>query len=207
VPNKHPQYRNLSSAPLLETIVTTVAADGTPHVAAMGPRVSADFRWLLLRPFAGTTTWANLEARGRGVVQIVDDVTTIVRAALNLWPQGLPPLVCCGSEGELRLADCCRWYSFVVDSSDSSQPRCELVCRVEQQGQVNDMRGYCRADFAVIEAAILATRLHLISADEIAAEINRLAVIVDKTAGPLQRQAFDLVKSTINQRLGREAAR
>ena len=53
--------------------------------------------------------------------------------------------------------------------------------------------GFNRARHAVLEAAILATRTHLIAADEIRREFARLQVIVDKTAGPRELEAMALL--------------
>src|SRR2546422_4374937 len=47
--------------------------------------------------------------------------------------------------------------------------------------------------FRSLEAAILATRTHLLPADQIRAEFARLQVIVDKTAGPREREAMALL--------------
>ena len=53
-------------------------------------------------------------------------------------------------------------------------------------GRLRDYFGLNRAKHAVVEAAILATRTAFLSADHIAAEFQRLAVLVEKTGGPMQ---------------------
>ena len=50
--------------------------------------------------------------------------------------------------------------------------------------------GYTRA---ILEAAILATRTHLLPAEEIRKEYTRLQIVVDKTAGPREREAMELL--------------
>jgi hypothetical protein len=52
----------------------------------------------------------------------------------------------------------------------------------------------------VLEAAILATRLHLLPPDVIAAEFERLQVIVDKTAGPHEQDAMALLTAYVQAR-------
>jgi hypothetical protein len=49
----------------------------------------------------------------------------------------------------------------------------------------------------VVEAAILATRIHLLPADEIAAEFARLKVLVDKTGGPQEERAFQILSDYV----------
>jgi hypothetical protein len=56
----------------------------------------------------------------------------------------------------------------------------------------------------VLEAAILATRTHLLPAEQIRAEFARLQVIVDKTAGPREHEAMALLSKYV--RTAREAA-
>ena len=55
--------------------------------------------------------------------------------------------------------------------------------------------GFNRAKHAVIEAAILATRFHLLPADEIEAEFRKLRVIVDKTGGDAEHEAMAFLEA------------
>jgi hypothetical protein len=59
------------------------------------------------------------------------------------------------------------------------------------------MFGFNRAKHAVLEAAILATRTHLIPPAEIEKEFERLRVIVNKTAGPQETEAFALLEAHV----------
>jgi hypothetical protein len=54
----------------------------------------------------------------------------------------------------------------------------------------------------VLEAAILATRTHLLPAQEIRDELRRLQVIVDKTAGPREHEAMALLTGYVRETLG-----
>jgi hypothetical protein len=95
------------------------------------------------------------------------------------------------------LADACRWLAFRVRSIDERGPRMEIDCEVVARGTLRDFLGFNRAKHAVIEGAILATRLHLLSAEEIAAEFRRLAPLVEKTAGEAERRAWGFLEQTI----------
>ena len=57
--------------------------------------------------------------------------------------------------------------------------------------------GFNRARHAVLEAAIYATRLHLLPRETIEGEFERLQVIVDKTAGDAEREAMSLLTEFI----------
>ena len=54
-----------------------------------------------------------------------------------------------------------------------------------------------RAGHAVLEAAIVATRLHLLPAEEVDAEFRRLAVAVEKTAGPREFEAWRMLEDYV----------
>jgi len=60
-------------------------------------------------------------------------------------------------------------------------------------GTRREFIGFNRACHAVLEAAIYATRLHLLPRSFIDSEMARLQVIVDKTAGPDQHEAMALL--------------
>ena len=68
---------------LLEGIMTTLNADGSPHIAPMGPIVDANFTLVLLRPFSTSTTYKNLKRAGQGVLHVTDDVELFARAAVG----------------------------------------------------------------------------------------------------------------------------
>jgi hypothetical protein len=53
--------------------------------------------------------------------------------------------------------------------------------------------GFNRAAHAVLEAAIYATRLHILSREFVDGEFTRLQMIVGKTAGPRELEAMALL--------------
>ena len=76
-----------------------------------------------------------------------------------------------------------------------------MLAHVVDQGRKRDFVGFNRAKHAVIEAAILATRVDLLGADRVVADLDRLATIVAKTAGQQERRAFALVQSHVQRKL------
>jgi hypothetical protein len=184
---------------ILEGIVTTASADGTCNVAPMGPRVDRALTRVLLRPFKTSQTYQNLKRHGRGVFHVTDDVELIARAAVGLLDP--PLLVPAGNSGSLRLVDCCRWYAFRVAEMEDHNERTTIVCEVTERGTVREFLGFNRAKHAVIEAAILATRIGILPAAEIHSDIERLAVLVEKTAGEQERIAFAFLAKFISDHL------
>jgi len=186
----------LPGAILLEGIVTTLDADGTPHIAPMGPIVDDGFHQLLLRPFRTSHTYANLKRAGVGVFHITDDVELLARAAVGRLEQPPRILPCEAVEGVI-LADACRWYAFRVDSLDDSSERTQIIATITDSGHLRDFLGFNRAKHAVLEAAIIATRIGLLEPDFIRREFERLAVLVEKTGSHHEHRAFDFLRNHV----------
>ena len=64
--------------------------------------------------------------------------------------------------------------------------------------------GFNRARHAVLEAAIYATRLHLLPRPFVESELARLQVIVDKTAGPHEIEAMALLTRHVRETTTRD---
>jgi uncharacterized protein len=173
---------------IIETIVTSMAEDGAVNVAPMGVEWGDDV--IVLKPFLETTTYRNLLATGAAVVNLTDDVRLFATAAIsNPQYPTVPATVVRG----VVLADCCSWREVKVRSVDSTPPRSRIETEVVHRGLRREFIGFNRARHAVLEAAIYATRLHLLPRAFIESEMARLQVIVDKTAGPDELEAMALL--------------
>ena len=183
---------------ILEGIVTTLNRDGTPNIAPMGPIVEESMAVLHLRPFRTSQTYENLRRHPQGVFHVIDDVLLLASAAigrLTTAPETIPTQRIRGRV----LASACRWYEFEVESIDDSQERTSIWATVVHRGTLRDFFGFNRARHAVLEAAILATRLHLIERAEIERQMEALAMPVEKTAGPREHEAFALLRQYISE--------
>jgi hypothetical protein len=194
---------SLPDGTLLEGIVTTLDRDGAPHIAPMGPIVDAEFNWLLLRPFRTSNTFANLRRSGQGVLHVTDDVELLARAAVGRLEQA-PRLVRAEAIEGVILADACRWYAFRVESLDDRGERTQIVARVADRGRIRDFFGFNRAKHAVVEAAILATRIHLLDPNQIHDDFARLALLVEKTGGRQERRAFGFLEQYVSENLNQQ---
>ena len=176
------------SSVILETIVTTVAADGAVNCAPMG--VEWGDTEIVLKPFLETATYRNVIATRTAVVNLVDDVRVFARGAISnpIYPT-VPATVVRG----VVLADCCAWRELEVRSIDSTPPRSRIETAVVHRGVRREFIGFNRARHAVLEAAIYATRLHLLERSFVESEMTRLQTIVDKTAGPDEREAMAML--------------
>jgi hypothetical protein len=143
-----------------------------------------------------------LKRAGEGVLHVTDDVEMIARAAVGELPA--PRLIPAEHVKGHIVAGACRWYEFRVVRLDDSRPRTEIVAEVVGRGRLRDFFGFNRAMHAVLEAAILATRIEFLPAQEILDEFERLAAPVEKTAGKPERRAFDFLRRYVQDRLAGE---
>ena len=68
---------------ILEGIVTTLNADGTPNISPMGPRVDRAMTRLVLRPYQNLDHVSQPETHGEGVFHVTDDVELLAHAAVG----------------------------------------------------------------------------------------------------------------------------
>jgi hypothetical protein len=183
--------------------VTTVDATGAMHVAAMGPwideaeRDAGAIRRLVLRPFGTSQTAANLARHPEGVFHLTDDVLLLARIVAGRL-DAPPPARPADRVRGFVLAGACRAYEFRVDSADASQERVRLEARVVAEREGRPFLGFNRAAHAVVEGAILITRLHLLGAEEVRRRLDDLGVLVEKTGGTREREAFHLLRQAVS---------
>ena len=187
---------------ILESIVTTVNEDGTPNVSPMGPNVNEFFDRFELRPFNTSRTFGNLKRTKVGVLHVTDDVELFAQAAIGRL-ESLPALNAAEKINGHVIADSCRWYEFEVEFIDETGPRMSLNCRTVHAGRNRDFWGFNRAKHAVLEAAILATRLEFLPTEEIREQFFRLETMVNKTGGQQERNAFALLSEFVGHNQGK----
>ena len=183
---------------ILEGIVTTISPTGDVHIAPMGPRVDADMRRFLLRPFNTAQTYRNLCRHGEGVLHVTDDVLLLARAAVGRVI-ALPPLMPARAIRGWVLRDACRAYEFRVVSIDDRAERASIEVEVVHHGTLRDFFGFNRAKHAIVEAAILATRTDFLPLAEIETEYRKLETLVQKTGGAQEKEAFDFLQDYVAQ--------
>ena len=175
---------------IIETIVTTMDADGAVNIAPMGVEWNGGDDPPVLKPFLETTTYRNVTATGVAVVNLVDDVRIFARAAIANPDYPVVPAVAVRG---VRLEAACSWRELTVRTIDSTPPRSRIETTIVHRGFSREFIGFNRARHAVLEAAIYATRVHMLDRAFIEAELARLQVIVDKTAGPAEQEAMALL--------------
>lgn len=173
-----------------ESIVVTVGPEGTPHIAPLGLIERGSM--LVIAPFRPSTTLANLERHPFATACYTEDVRVFagcVTGAKRDWP-----VVPAERVAGFRLAACLAHEELAVAAVEPDEIRPRFLCRIVHAARHGSFLGFNRARFAVIEAAILLSRRRLLPAGEIEEGLARLRVLVDKTAGEAEREAWGWIE-------------
>jgi uncharacterized protein len=168
-----------------ETIVTTADRDGRVHIAPIG--IIADGEGWIIAPFSPSTTLDNLRAVPFAVANYTDDVRVFAGCLTGRhhWPTTaadevpVPRLAAALAHAELAV---------VRTQEDEQRPR--FHCRVVRSASHAPFAGFNRGQAAVVEAAILLSRLDFLPRAKVEREIAYLEIAVQKTAGPAEAEAW-----------------
>jgi uncharacterized protein len=184
-----------------EVVVTTVNARGEPHIAPLGI-IAEDERWILA-PFHPSTTLENLRQAPFAVANLTDDVRVFAGCLTGRrdWPLAPAKMVAAP-----RLAITLAHLELVVVEVREDALRPRFVCRVAHRAQHAPFEGFNRAQSAVIEGAVVVSRLHMLPRAEVEAELARLEIVVGKTASAAEAEAWGWLKEKAAQFFARDAA-
>lgn len=168
-----------------EVIVTTRTPEGGTHIAPMGVHERGER--LVVAPFRPSASLDNLLRERGAVVNYIDDVRVFAGCLTGRrdWPLAPAERI-----PGMRLADALAHAELRLDEVEDDPQRPRLVCRVVHEANHAPFRGFNRAQSAVVEAAILTSRLGMLPWEKIDAELAYLRIGVEKTAGPREQEAW-----------------
>lgn len=177
---------------IFETVVTTMSPEGEAHVAPMGVRYHPG--QVVLMPFKPSTTLSNILATRHAVLNLITDTRVFAGCVTGrrVWPLvgaeriAGQRLACALVHVELALAE----------HVDDVQRPVLRMARVHEASHAPFM-GMNRAQAAVVEGAVLVSRLHMLSAQKIAAEMAYLQIAIDKTAGAGEHEAWSWLQAAV----------
>jgi len=168
-----------------EVIVTTLSANGGAHSAPMG--ITRSNGQVLIQPFKPSTTYDNLKAHRQCTINYTDDVRVFAGAVTGRRTWNTIP--CQQIEGEY-LEQALAHIELELVIFDDSDPRASFTGTIIKEVMHAPFRGFNRAQNAVIEAAVLTSRLNILPEDKIKQEISYLRLAIEKTGGDRERQAW-----------------
>ncbi len=179
---------------IYEAVVSTCNLDGTAHFSPMGYRVDGDM--VVLAPFLPSITLENLRRECSAVLNFTDDVSVIAGCLTGRYEWAV---TAAETIRGWRLSTTLAHRELVVVNSDDDDRRPKFYLATEFEQSHASFRGFNRAQAAVIEAAILLTRLDWLAVKKVCQEIEYLNIAIGKTAGPTERTAWDWIVQAIQR--------
>ncbi len=175
-----------------ETIVTSINAEGKVHIAPMGIHVEGD--QFMILPFKPSTTLNNLLHTQVAILNYCDDVRIFAGCLTGRrdWPV-TPAQYIAG----YYLSDTLAHSELTLQSVQDDPIRPKLICKAVHNVNHRPFQGFNRAQFAVLEAAILISRLDRLPWEKIQTELDYLRIGLDKCAGDREMEAWSWLMETI----------
>ena len=177
-----------------EVIVTTISNEYIVHIAPMGIRFID--KQVVISPFKPSTTLNNITENNIATINFIDDVRVfagIVSRHKKDWE--LSARTDLEIVPNLTLTN--TFYNVVVNEYQEDDKRPNIICDIKNSAIIKPFLGFNRAQFSVIEAAVLLSRLGMIPMEKIDREIEYLKIGIDKTAGPHELEAWGWIQDKI----------
>jgi hypothetical protein len=177
-----------------ECVVATIDATGHVHIAPLG--LIEDGEGWIIAPFRPSATLHNLKVVPFATANYIDDVRIIAGCLTGRrdWPITDVP-----GHPVPRLAAALAHAELKVSRVEDNDVRPRFHCSVSNVATHAPFRGLNRAKAAVLEAAILVSRLPMLPREKVDSEIAYLKIAVEKTAGPEEREAWDWLMEAVTQ--------
>jgi uncharacterized protein len=175
-----------------EIIVTTTNEDGSTHIAPMGIREESEL--IVIAPFKPSATLENIQRNKTAVINRVDDVRIFAGCLTGRkdWP-----LVPTEKTKEHRLEAALSHLELGLERFEDDEIRPRFYCKQIIEVSHKPFKGFNRAQSAVLEAAILVSRLHMLTKEKIDQELEYLTIAIDKTAGENEKIAWEWLMDRI----------
>jgi hypothetical protein len=176
-----------------EVIVTSRSLEGDNQIAPMGV-VWRDDR-VEIAPFRPSRTLDNILATECAVINYCDDVRVFAGCLTGRYEW---PLVKAEKLPAPRLLDALAHTEVHLLQTEEDRLRPRLICQPVHQVNHRPFQGLNRAQGAVLELAILVSRLDRLPVEKIENEINYLTIAIEKTAGEREREAWGWLMAKVN---------
>lgn len=178
---------------IYETVVTTLSPSGEAHLAPMGVRYEGD--QVLMMPFRPSRTLDNVLTSGRAVLNLTTDVR--VFAGCVTGRKDWPTVPLDGFAGH-RLRDTLAHVELELLHPQEDDVRPVLYMRRLREESHGSFRGLNRAQAAIVEGAVLVSRLGMLPREKIEQEMTYLQIAIDKTAGETELQAWAWLSEAVD---------
>ena len=177
-----------------EVIVTTISEKNIVHIAPMGIKIIDDR--VKISPFRPSQTLENITKNNLATINFIDDVRVfagIVTKYKRDWE--LENIKSKDMVPRLLLAN--THYNVTAKEFKDDEKRPEIICDITKKVINKEFMGFNRAQFSVIEASVLVSRLNMLPIKKVLQEMEYLKIGIQKTAGPRESEAWAWIEKKI----------
>jgi len=178
---------------IYETIVTTVNAQGDAHTTPFGVRMQDGL--VIISPYKPSTTLENILATENAVLSLTDDVRVFSGALTGRKAWNLKATE---NVHGFRLEHTLAHKELKLVKVEDDELRPQLYLEVVYEAQHAPFQGFNRAQAAVIELAVLVSRLKRLPMEKIQQEMDYLRIAIDKTAGERELEAWSWLTEAVS---------
>lgn len=175
-----------------EAIVTSQSDTGHVHIAPMGIHV-LDNQYIIL-PFRPSKTLDNILHTQAAVINYCDDVRIFAGCLTGRrdWPMQKTEKI-----NGLYLSHALTHVELGLTGVEDDLVRPKLFCQPVHTVSHAPFKGFNRGQYAVLEAAILVSRLGMLPMSKIQTEIDYLRIGLEKTGGEREVEAWQWLMQVI----------
>ena len=178
---------------IYETIVTTVNTQGDAHTTPFGIKMQDGL--VIISPYKPSATLENILATGYAVLSLTDDVRVFAGALTGrkAWS-----LTSAEKVHGFRLMDTLAHKELKLVKVEDDELRPQLFLEIVYEAHHASFQGFNRAQAAVIELAVLVSRLKRLPMEKIHQEMDYLRIAIDKTAGARELEAWSWLTEAVS---------
>ena len=178
---------------ILETIIISTNKKNEPHVTPFG--IQYENENIVISPYKPSKTLNNILETKSATMNLTDDVRVFAGALTQRQPWQLSQIE---NQNGYRLTNCLAHVELKLLHVEEHDLRPKLVMKQINKQHHDDFKGFNRAQAAVIELAVLVSRLHMLPVEKIRAEQAYLQIAIDKTAGQREHEAWSWLSEKID---------
>jgi uncharacterized protein len=176
---------------IVEIILVSQNSDGSAHLAPFGIRYRD--KEVLIAPYKPSITLENLLSGRSATINMTSDVRIFAGAVTGRYEAPVKDY-----DGVWGLEGASRVQQIELDRVFDDPIRPELYFKLGHQYILDGFDGFNRASHAVLELSILVTRLNRLPIQEVRMQMNQLQIILDKTAGEKELEAWRWLQDAID---------
>ncbi len=182
-----------------EVIVTTKNIKNTVHIAPMGIKLFNENseKFVQISPFKPSQTLNNILETKIATINFIDDVRVfagIVTGEQKDWELKLKE-----DKFVPHIEHTNTHMNAVVEQVHNDTVRPKIKCKIINEEVHRPFLGFNRAQFSVIELAVLSTRLGMIDDNKVKEELKYLKIGLDKTSSENEKEAWDWIEAKIKK--------